>query len=109
MRSSRRFAVVLSLVIAGLLSAPAAGLAQDHIKAETRARQLRLLAPVDGVVQQLAVHTVGGVVTPAQPLMVVVPREPSVEVEAFLENKDIGFVKDGQRAEVKVRELSAGS
>lgn len=79
-----------------------AGLAQDHIKAETRARQLRLLAPVDGVVQQLAVHTVGGVVTPAQPLMVVVPREPSVEVEAFLENKDIGFVKDGQRAEVKV-------
>jgi hemolysin D len=79
-----------------------AGLAQDHIKAETRARQLRLLAPVDGVVQQLAVHTVGGVVTPAQPLMVVVPREPTVEVEAFLENKDIGFVKDGQRAEVKV-------
>jgi hemolysin D len=79
-----------------------AGLAQDHIKAETRARQLRLLAPVDGVVQQLAVHTVGGVVTPAQPLMVVVPREPSVEVEAFLENKDIGFVKEGQRAEVKV-------
>lgn len=79
-----------------------ASLEQDHIKAETRARQLRLVAPVDGVVQQLAVHTVGGVVTPAQPLMVVVPREPVVEVEAFLENKDIGFVTDGQRAEVKV-------
>jgi hemolysin D len=79
-----------------------AALEQDRIKAQSRARQLRLTAPVDGVVQQLAVHTLGGVVTPAQALMVVVPREPVVEVEAFLENKDIGFVNDGQRAEVKV-------
>lgn len=78
------------------------GLKQDRIKAETRERQLRLLAPVDGVVQQLAVHTVGGVVTPAQALMVVVPRADAVEVEAVLENKDVGFVQDGQHAEVKV-------
>ena len=52
--------------------------------------------------QQLAVHTLGGVVTAAQPLMIVVPRDHPLEVEAFLENKDIGFVKAGQEAEVKV-------
>src|SRR4029077_18255323 len=46
----------------------AKGLAQDLIKAEQKTRLQLLAAPVDGVVQQLAVHTVGGVVTPAQPL-----------------------------------------
>lgn len=62
----------------------------------------RLRSPVDGTVQQLATHTVGGVVTPALQLMVVVPTDQSVEVEALLENKDIGFVRPGQDAEVKV-------
>jgi hemolysin D len=53
----------------------AAGLAQDIIKAEQRTRLQLLKSPVDGVVQQLDVHTVGGVVTPAQSLAVVVPLE----------------------------------
>lgn len=61
-----------------------------------------LRAPVDGTVQQLATHTVGGVVTPALQLMVVVPAGQPVEVEALLENKDIGFVRPGQEVEVKV-------
>jgi hemolysin D len=47
------------------------------------------------------VHTIGGVVTPAQPLMVIAPSDQA-EIEAVLENKDVGFVKVGQRAEVKV-------
>lgn len=80
----------------------AALLEQDLVKAQTREKQQLLLAPVDGTVQQLAVHTVGGVVTPAQPLMVITPTDYQAEVEAFLENKDVGFVKVGQRAEVKV-------
>jgi membrane fusion protein, hemolysin D len=75
---------------------------QDIIKARQRGQLLRLTAPVDGTVQQLAVHTVGGVVTPAQPLMIIVPRDNTLEVEAFVENKDIGFVKAGQEAEVKI-------
>lgn len=62
----------------------------------------RLLAPVAGTVQQLAVHTVGGVVTPAETLMVVVPGSAAVEVEAWVENKDVGFVRVGQHAVVKV-------
>ena len=55
-----------------------------------------------GVVQQLAVHTVGGVVTPAQELMVIVPADSRIEVESMVLNKDIGFVHSGQEAEIKV-------
>jgi hemolysin D len=80
----------------------ASGLAQDLIKAEQRTRLQQLTAPVDGVVQQLAVHTVGGVVTPAQQLLVVVPSESRLEIEAMVSNSDIGFVHAGQDAEIKV-------
>jgi hemolysin D len=48
------------------------------------------------------VHTLGGVVTPAQPLMVIVPRDHPLEVDAWVENKDIGFVAVNQPVEVKV-------
>jgi hemolysin D len=80
----------------------AALLAQELVKAQARQSQQTLVAPVDGVVQQLAVHTVGGVVTPAQTLMVVTPSEYQAEVETLLENRDVGFVKPGQHVEVKV-------
>lgn len=80
----------------------AGSLAQELIKAQSRGRLMRLSAPVDGTVQQLAVHTVGGVVTPAQALLVIVPRDAAVEVEALVENKDIGFVNAGQEAQVKI-------
>lgn len=77
-------------------------LAQELIKAQMRNRLMTIAAPVDGTVQQLAAHTVGGIVTPAQPLMMIVPRDNQIEVEAFVENKDIGFVNPGQAAEIKV-------
>lgn len=80
----------------------AARLRQELQKADARARAQRLYAPVAGVVQQLAVHTVGGVVTPAQRLMVIVPTDGRLEVEALVANRDIGFLREGQRAEVKV-------
>ena len=73
----------------------AASLTQERVKADSRQRLMTLVAPVDGTVQQLAVHTVGGVVTEAQVLMVVVPTDEALEVDAFLENKDIGFVRAG--------------
>lgn len=63
---------------------------------------MQLRAPVAGSVQQLAVHTVGGVVTPAQPLLSVVPDNEPLEVEATVLNQDIGFVRPGQRATIKV-------
>lgn len=80
----------------------AAGLAQDVIKGEQKAKQQILIAPVDGVVQQLAVHTIGGIVTPAQTLAVLVPLDSNLEIEAMVLNRDIGFVVPGQSAAIKI-------
>lgn len=80
----------------------AAGLTSDLDKINERKRLQVLTSPVAGTVQQLAVHTIGGVVTPAQALMVVVPNESPLEIEATVLNRDIGFVHAGQDAEVKV-------
>jgi len=75
---------------------------QDLIKADQKTEERTLRSPIDGTVQQLAIHTVGGVVTPAQQLMVVVPAESHLEVEAMISNRDIGFVSVGEAAEVKI-------
>jgi hemolysin D len=82
--------------------AKAAGFVQDLTKAQQLGRLMHLLAPVDGTVQQLAIHTIGGVVTPAQVIMTVVPGQGPLRVEADIDNQDIGFIKEGQIAEVKV-------
>ena len=78
-------------------------LEQQLAAAAHKAEQTVLAAPIDGTVQQLAVHTVGGVVTPAQALLTVVPDDASVLVEATVDNKDIGFVHAGQEVAVKVQ------
>jgi len=62
----------------------------------------RIIAPTSGRVQQLNVHTIGGVVTPAQPLMILVPSDFKLEIEANVLNKDIGFVHEGQEVEIKL-------
>jgi hemolysin D len=77
-------------------------LSQDLVKAERKTDEQVLRAPIDGTVQQLALHTVGGVVTPAQQLMIVVPPDSHPEVEAMIPNCDIGFVSPGQSAEIKI-------
>lgn len=77
-------------------------IAQELVKARARQKTLHLTAPIDGIVQQLAVHTIGGIVTPAQELMVVVPQGSQLEIEAYVENKDIGFVREGQPAAIKL-------
>ncbi|OUL70209.1 HlyD family type I secretion periplasmic adaptor subunit [Paraburkholderia hospita] len=73
----------------------------DESKAQIRQTLLSLTAPVAGTVQQLSVHTLGGVVTTAQSLMEIVPDD-ALEVEARLQNRDIGFVSVGQRVAVKI-------
>jgi hemolysin D len=80
----------------------ARGLSEDVIRAQHRAALQDLTSPVDGTVQQLAVHTIGGVVTPAQSLLVVVPSDSNLEIEAMVLNRDIGFVHAGQGAKIKV-------
>jgi hemolysin D len=79
------------------------GLTQQFAGAAHKAEQTVLTAPIGGTVQGLAVHSLGGVVTPAQALLTVVPDDGPVLVEATVENKDIGFVRAGQDVEVKVR------
>ena len=80
----------------------AASSEQDAVKAGSHAGWMTLRAPVDGTVQQVAVHTLQGVVQAAQPLMLIVPAEKHVEVEATLRNKDVGFVRAGLPVEVKI-------
>jgi hemolysin D len=83
-------------------SKTAASSHQDAVRSDAHSKLLKLTAPVNGTVQQLDAHTVGGVVSSAKPLMQIVPKETRVEVEAFLENKDVGFVREGQSVEVKI-------
>jgi hemolysin D len=77
-------------------------LLQELSKSEQRSRLTQLTAPVAGTVQQLAVHTEGGVVTPAQVLMVIVPKDAEVTAEVLVDNKDIGFVNAGDMAQIKL-------
>ncbi len=79
-----------------------AGLSQDLSKARDKSSQTELRAPIDGTVDQLAVHTLHGVVTPAQHLMIVVPDDRALTIEARLANADVGFVHPGQAVKVKV-------
>jgi len=75
---------------------------QDAVRAASQATWFTLRSPVSGTVQQLIIHTIGGVVPAAQPLMRIVPTEEQMEVQGFLQNKDVGFVRVGQQAKVKV-------
>jgi hemolysin D len=79
-----------------------AQLGQDLVKAEQKTAEQILRSPIVGTVQQMVLHTVGGVVTPAQQLMVIVPADSRLEAEAMISNRDIGFVSPGQQAEVKI-------
>lgn len=79
-----------------------AHLAPQADRAAQRERLSRLTAPVSGTVQQLAMHTEGGVVTEAQALMLIVPHEAPLTAEVMLENKDIGFIHVGQEAAIKL-------
>lgn len=78
------------------------GLTQELSKVVQRAALTTLTAPVDGTVQQLAIHTEGGVVTPAQALMVIVPKDAAVTAQVDIDNKDIGFIAPGQEAVIKL-------
>ena len=75
---------------------------QELTKAK-RLTALRVLTtPVAGVVEELSIATIGGIVTPAQELLKIVPNGQVLEIEAGLLNKDIGFVNTGQIAEIKI-------
>ncbi|HEY1386001.1 MAG TPA: HlyD family type I secretion periplasmic adaptor subunit [Dongiaceae bacterium] len=80
----------------------ASELQAELAKAEQRSRQGVLTAPIAGTVQQLAIHTIGGVVTPAEALLAIVPDEGGLVVEAAVQNRDVGFISAGQTVRIKV-------
>jgi HlyD family secretion protein len=84
------------------IQAKTAELNERRIAADDQLRRMDIRAPIDGVVHQLNVHTVGGVITPAEPVMLVVPQEGRLEVEARVAPTDVDQLHVGQAAVVKV-------
>jgi hemolysin D len=76
--------------------------AQKLVKAEARLSHMILKSPISGTVQASAVTTVGQVVTSGEEMMRIVPENTVLEIECYLPNKDIGFVKEGQEAVIKI-------
>lgn len=91
-----------NLLALAQLQGEKASIEQEYRKAARRHGLQLVRAPVSGAVQELAVHTVGGVVQSAQTLMKIVPDGAIIEVEALLRNQDIGFVQEGQPSVVKI-------
>lgn len=77
-------------------------LTEELAKLSDASDKMLLSSPVAGTVKGLAITTIGGVVSPAEVLMEVVPLDERLEVEAFVGNQDIGYVREGQTAEVKI-------
>lgn len=77
-------------------------IAQDLVKATAKNERATLKSPITGTIQQLAVSTVGQVVSGAQSLMTIVPTDGPIEIEAMIQNQDIGFVNPGQDATIKI-------
>ena len=76
-------------------------LEQDIVKAKSRNSHTRLVAPISGHVQQLSVTTIGQIVATGQTIMTIIPDDQKIEIATNISNKDIGFVKLGQRAIIK--------
>lgn len=71
-------------------------------KAQKLYEYQNILSPVNGTIHGLNANTIGGVVTPAQPIMTIVPDGTPLIVEGTVLNKDIGFIKVGQEVEIKL-------
>ena len=76
---------------------------RSEIEAISFKKQKQVItSPVDGVVAKLGVNTVGGVVSPAEKLLTIIPKDAPLQLKATVENRDIGFVKKGMKAVIKV-------
>lgn len=101
-RETREQALKIALVDLSKAESETILRTEEVTKARQTNRFQRLLAPVDGTVQQLEVHTIGGVVEAAKPLMAIVPSRGGLEVQVKILNKDVGFVRVGQPTAVKL-------
>lgn len=67
-----------------------------------RNKKQQIVSPTDGYVNTLFIHTVGGVVSPAEKLLSIVPVDTPLIIKANVLNKDIGFVRDNMPVSVKI-------
>ena len=77
-------------------------LAQRWTKSQLRVERMTLRSPADGLVQASNVTSIGQVLPAGQEIMRVVPSEGPLEIEVYLQNRDIGFVHEGQSASLKI-------
>ncbi|WP_308494308.1 HlyD family type I secretion periplasmic adaptor subunit [Microvirga aerophila] len=75
---------------------------ERKVAAEDQLKRIDIRSPSDGFVHQLAVHTVGGVISPAEPVMFVVPTNDTLDLEAKVLPNEIDQVAIGQKATVRV-------
>jgi HlyD family secretion protein len=86
-----------------------AELVEKKVAAEDLLKRVDIRAPLDGIVHQLSVHTVGGVIGPAEVIMLIVPEADALEIEAKLQPQDIDQVRPGQRAVLRFSAFSQGT
>ncbi|MBS7542961.1 HlyD family type I secretion periplasmic adaptor subunit [Ancylobacter oerskovii] len=79
-----------------------AELQERRIAAQDKLTRVELRAPVAGIVHQLDVHTVGGVISPGQTVMMIVPGGDALVIEAKISPADIDQVLVGQIAEIRL-------
>lgn len=84
------------------LQARVAEFSERRIAAEDQLNRVEIRAPISGYVHQLAVHTVGGVISPAEPAMLIVPEDDSLQVEVRVQPQDVDQIAVGSAARVKV-------
>ena len=75
---------------------------ERKVAAEDQLKRIDIVAPQSGFVHEMAVHTVGGVVTPAEPIMLIVPDDDQLALEVQIAPKDIDQLQVGQRAMVRL-------
>ena len=73
---------------------------------EFKKKKQIIVSPVDGIVGKIGVNTVGAVVTPAEKLITIIPKDVPLQIKATVENKDIGFIKEGMRVAIKIDTFS---
>ncbi|TXM66230.1 HlyD family type I secretion periplasmic adaptor subunit [Methylobacterium sp. WL12] len=82
-------------------------LTERQVAAEDQLKRVDLRAPQDGTVHQLSVHTIGGLVTPSEPAMLIVPEADQLMVEVHIQPQDIDNVRTGQRAILRFAAFNA--
>ena len=84
----------------GALNASLSEIRNKRLQLEKQKQILK--SPIDGYVNTIFVHTIGGVVTPAEKIMTIVPKNASMQIKAKVLNQDVGFIEPNMPVSIKV-------